>query len=599
MSRFPQSERGLLAAFLLTSCLVAQAGKPVVTVPKSSHGTAWPRSSDAAKGSAGQSKASPSRAKTSEASATRAAARVPASQGPAKQGSVSQRPAKHGPASQGPAKQGSVSQRPAKHGPAKNARAGESANAPQAGQASKITGKASGSSTGGESTTQGRQVDVVQMQNGNLLEGRVLAETETSLSIRIGPGQVVEIPKRLVARFTRRSAPGAKAKANSPRWHTRKAFFRLRNAEGRLVGKMHYYVRAEAQAQRLEQQWTFVDGGTRTLIHRIETSDRELNPLSFQYRETSFRRSDKHQTRELLVRGKVIGDRLQLESVGPKGRERRTIPFPKGNSFPMLIEEQLRRGEVKGAHSYSASVYDPLEAVFELRRWRLEERVPAPRSAFAKTAQSRSARLIECTVSGRRQREWISSTGRIALLEVNGVHLVGEPISEATANALEAFEKERALPTFKQFGGLELWVPNATWSFGHEPQRGRVLQLVTPFEGAKVAVKFLKTEDKTILEVAEDYLRRFRLENPWFVQQSYDVSARGENERETAQVEGVGRRGENLGRQAKIIIRGTPSGFLVFEAFGKGKTWKRLARELDEFVDASREIQAEMAGPGR
>lgn len=435
--------------------------------------------------------------------------------------------------------------------------------------------------------------DVVKLKNGNQLEGLILEEGAKSLSIRIGPGQEIEIPKSVIATYTRVSEAPGNDERPANRWHQRHAWFRLKDADGNLVGKLAIHVRPDDDGNlRLEQQWTFVERDTRTFLSRIETVDANLRPLRFQYRENLRPRNGENVLRERLLRGTVRNGKLELQEVLPGGRRERSIPFPPGNHFPMLVRELLRRGEAKGAHSFSASVFDPVEGVFELRRYNLADGVPAP-AAAGTPGRAGLARLIESESSGRIRREWISPDGRILLVEVNGVHLVAEPVSEATAAALRAFDKEKALPAWRTFAGLHLWLPRATWSFGPELVRGKLLQLRSSLPESDVKAWFLPEPagGTTLQMVAQNFLQRWRLDEPWFREKSQDlVELSG---RSCIRIDGGGKSAQGRLRRGRAYVLDAPSGYLVLSAQGPARTWGYLDLETREIIAGLRTTRTE------
>ncbi len=440
--------------------------------------------------------------------------------------------------------------------------------------------------------------DTVKLQNGNELEGRILAESESSLTIRIGPGQEIEIPKTRIATYSRLSRPeDPAAEAVASPWHQRDSWFLLRNADGAYVGKLHMLVHARGgKGYALEQQWTFVDARIKTLVSRVENVDRSLAPRSFQYRETVVRRRDERVQRERLVRGEVRHEKLLIDETNPAGRQKRSIPFPAGNLFPMLVEELLRRGGADQAHSFAASVFDPLDGTFELRRYSLVDGVPSPTPPRAgASVRDAVVRLIECDSRGRRRREWVARDGRILLAEVNGVNLVAEPVAAETGLRTRSFDKIRAVPTWRPFAGLELWLPAATWKFGREVERGRVLDLVVPIADASVRVCYLdsKTDEVLLLGAADDFVRRWLLDEPWFKERSRDSLEIGG--RACVRVDGGGKAADGKLRLGRVFVLEAPTGYLVVAAAAPAKTWDFLAPDLDALISGLRATRTELA----
>lgn len=450
------------------------------------------------------------------------------------------------------------------------------------------------------------RTDLIRLQNGNEIEGVILADGESSVTMRIAHGQEVEIPKSAIAKLVRRTRPTDTPEASTKSiWPVRHEWFQLRNVDGRLVGKLYYHVRPQRDGgAQLEQQWTFLEGGRKSFVSRIEVVDSQREPKSFLYREAVSRLSDDRVLRERLVRGEIKDGSLLLSTAGTDGRSKRSIPFPSGNSFPLAVAESLRRGDVEGALGYAASVYDPLDGVFELRRYRISDRVPAPRTVDA-SVRKRGVRLIESVEHGRTRREWIGAAGRIDLIEVNGVHLVAEPVSEQTALELGAFEKARSAPRVMQFRGHDLWLPRATWAFGRVIARGRCIELVPPVDDVSVRVRWLgnETTGEAILQGAgERLLTIYRLENKNFHETGQELVTLGDLP--GLRIDGFEKDAHGRKRPAQIWLREAADGWLAITVGGSDAGVSAISAEVYEVIASLRpsppkKRAATFAGPGR
>ena len=472
--------------------------------------------------------------------------------------------------------------------------------------------------------------DVIRLKNENVLQGVILGETERTVTIRVGPGQEIEVLKENIASLVHVTDAADAAEedgAGRTQWATRDSWFRIKDADGRIVGKLHLVARPETDGTLLvEQQWTFVAGPNTVRIQRIESADGRMQPLSFLYRETVFRggsgtvlssgdkptavvptggkadaakatvpehplaKSGQRAVRERLVRGFVRDGKLHIEETGSGGRQKRSIPFLNGNGFPLLVEESLRRGGSRGAKSFHASVYDPMEGLFELRRFILADNVPSPETLFTDgKAKPGRSRHVVWESNGRHQREWIAADGKIQLIEVNGVHVVAEPISSDTGRRLVKFDLLKGSAAWCRFAGLNLWLPRATWRFGRQRPKSGVLDLVSGITDTHVRVWHVRPAAATaVLQgVAESCLNRWKLDHPWFKESSQDLVEVGA--RVCVRIDGGGRTDNGPVRFGRVYVLTAPEGHLIVTGHAAAPQWAALSFELEAVVSGLRD----------
>jgi len=449
------------------------------------------------------------------------------------------------------------------------------------------------------------QQDKIKLKNGSVLEGRILTETENTLTVRIGPGQVVELEKRVVANYARVSRGRAsESESASGALRARNEWFRLKSVEGKIIGTLHMIVRrGDANGYHVEEQWSFVDSGSRTLVSRIETVDSELRPKTCFYREAELPSNENGRVRkERLLRGEVNGNRLELSIFDGKTKEKREVVFQPGNLFPLIVDEMLRSGEARGAHSYHASIYDPMEGLFELRRYELAERVEVPKTLFGeKAVHPGYARLIERNTGGRIYRQWISAEGKILLMEVNGIHLVAEPIDRDFAVRLAKPAKIVAPASYQNFAGVDVYLPRATWRFD-QVIKNRHLKLLpsTPDSLVEAVFQPASPEFAHLQGAAERMLKRWILDNPWFDETGQQILRI--NGRECLEINGKGKLADGSERRTRALFLPVTNGHMMLVAQSNQRSWEQLA---GEFSDLTRSVTAGLwmadlaANPGK
>lgn len=443
--------------------------------------------------------------------------------------------------------------------------------------------------------------DLVLLQNGNEFEGVITADEVDTLTMRLARGQEIEISKAVIAKVVRRTQLAEAGASIEPRafWDQRHSWFHLRDALGHHVGKLHYHVRPnEDGGVQLEEQWTFVEEGRKSFLSRIEVLDAQRAPRSFVLREAVSRLSDDHVERERLVRGNVIGDTLHIVEAGLSGRRTRALPFPAGSSFPLAVAEAMRRGESEGAREFTAKVYDPLDAAFELRRYSIREGVAAPGSDPQRRRSL--ATQIESHEHGRVRREWVATDASILLVEVNGIHLVAEPVSEATANATSSYGRLKLAPRVARLGDVEVFLPRATWQLGRTIERGRCIEVLPPID-VSARVRWVATkpsDDAMLLGFGERWLTAFCIDHTKFRETSQElVSFDGE-----AGLRITGKQKDAVGHEIDVVhwIRERGKGYVVVTLEGDARQVALAEVEARDLVHKLCPVTPSVAAePGR
>ncbi|PIE24340.1 MAG: hypothetical protein CSA62_03400 [Planctomycetota bacterium] len=458
--------------------------------------------------------------------------------------------------------------------------------------------------------------DLIELRNGAKLEGRILAEDENSLCIEIGPGQRITLPKKQIASFLRLQNRDAITKR--PVWPVglgpRDDWFRLRDAEGKVVGTLRLICKAEKDGLfHLEESWLLFENHlgqlrvslekrgkkierkaekqsrrTATRLIRIERVDGELEPRACYYREQLVDLARDRTLYERIFDAEISHGYMRFKEQSTRGKQRQSLPFPAGSRLPLVVQERLRRGVARGAEAYHVAVFDPMEERFELRKFRVDDAAPVP-AAFTRSKTSRrgQARQVEWKSDGRVHREWISAEGQVLRIECNGVHLVAEPVSEAYAQALERPEAERQLPSVQRFGEVELWLPRATWAFGNLHAGGQQLPIQAANSSAVVSIQKAERDPQQLLVgVAQDFLRRYRLEHEDFDSQSQELIEM--DGRKAVRIDGQQKSAK--GRIEKVRIYVFATKHLAYSLQGSCDQ-RQAERFLQEFADFAKGLR--------
>jgi hypothetical protein len=399
--------------------------------------------------------------------------------------------------------------------------------------------------------------DQVVLENGSVLEGTILSETEDSLEIALSGGGIVSIEKRRAVRIVREPRPGPEAAAPQPEKETEVTWFLALDREGRLIGTRRV-VRGPDDwhgrtAFRTEETWRLQSPGGEVLVSDLEWADAQGQPLGFLHREEAPRRS-------IAIRGEVRGSKLRLERSGPEFKTVTDLVFPRGATFPRLAREGLREKELGSGRTITISVYDPREEAFEGRTFEFptQRRPPLPGgdAPLFVLAERRGA---------RRSEEWIDAARGTLLYEANGADLVARLCTEAEAASvhLEDLAPEPAADPTPEIGGIPIRSPHPGWARLASPTPGTVF-LHERASGSLIAGFELEEPEPTVL-----------VESLWLAFESR-LRQSVESYRRTGEpqptrldglpaleflFEGIGERGRVLGR---AVVARAPSGAVAF-----------------------------------
>lgn len=364
----------------------------------------------------------------------------------------------------------------------------------------------------------GARLDLVELKNGEVLEGRIVLERGNYLEIELGPGAQVGFRTTEVA-SVRRGAGGPVRAAPAGALAPRDEWFVLYDGAGRAVGWLHGTVtRGEDGGSRLLEEWEFSEGRRHFQVTVLETTDREQRPQSCYFRERiseellgapgdPLARRNRVQ-KERIVEASVDGEVLHVRRLAASGRTERSLPWPADGTFPLLARRHGCEGAAGGASE--VTVFDPAAEELQRRTFGALQQ----RTVRIDGAEHRIGELVEQGL-GTRNAVWIDAAARVLRREIAGPGLVAVPSDAETAR--EAVGDRAVRPSLfvaepqRRFG---LWRPNPAWD-ALPPDDGTV-RLQCALHGAGVTLVLLDHLDPgaTLDAAAAAVERWFRLLEP-------------------------------------------------------------------------------------
>jgi len=211
--------------------------------------------------------------------------------------------------------------------------------------------------------------DVIKLRNGGEIRGRIVEETETTVTIRpeIGGGKnTFEVARSRIAeivrgdRETEEPARGAaedeasflvyeSGRTEAMGWQERRSW---RRGEARFFETVTVFLESKEQP--------------RVRVHVVEEVGPDLSSRRFTYREQT------GEKREILREGVVDGERLRLTEATRGETTRRTVPFPAGTLFPSAARAFVLARREKLPGGLETPVFDPRSDTAPFTRFRYE-----------------------------------------------------------------------------------------------------------------------------------------------------------------------------------------------------------------------------------
>jgi len=310
--------------------------------------------------------------------------------------------------------------------------------------------------------------DTISLKNGRKVEGRIVAEDATMITLEVEGGRV-RFPRDMVAGIQRdgageppaerapaAAAPSAGVAVAAEEWGT------LWTPDRR-AGWRHCQARVGPAGAAFEEETVFLgeDGKVEAELRLIEESGPDLSPKGFLFRESS-------PEGEVKRAGRVENGRLVVETTARGEKRESSHPMPPGLRFPMAARAFVLREAERLPGGWKGTSYDPRSAAFVELALRVERRERVPWEGKAVDAV-----VLVRERDGRREEERVDPEGAVLTAELNGPSLVGVRASAARAAALRAGERpeasaeeRRAMPVFVSAeSGFRIAKPGIAWEF--------------------------------------------------------------------------------------------------------------------------------------
>jgi hypothetical protein len=321
------------------------------------------------------------------------------------------------------------------------------------------------------------RADVVELNNGRSLEGEVLSETDTSVTLRVDGGQVT-FPKSLVSSIRREPkpdpaktdppkpapapaagapAPGAPAAEPKPPEKPEPAglvpakddWLLLWSPERR-AGWRHSQAKLDPSGAGMfeeETTWLGPGGKPQGTVRLVEESGAGFTPLSFllvsEMPGKSYSRA-----------GHVAGGRLSVETWQDGQMTTRDLPVPRGLRFALAARALVLAESGREGAAWNGPIYDPAAADFGTLAFRV-----ARRESVSREGAPVDTVVLAREEGGRAREERVAADGRLLDADLDGAGLSAVGTTKARVEAFRAGTAEDEASETEKRGRMALACP--------------------------------------------------------------------------------------------------------------------------------------------
>ena len=444
-----------------------------------------------------------------------------------------------------------------------------------------------------------RALDVVELKNGDKLVGRVVAEMDGYVELRLEEGAVVGLATSFVAAIRRGVSPApTAASVHAPR----SEWFVLYDASGAAVGWLSSALTMRADGgYTVSEEYEFQEDKRRYRVTSLATADAANGAVSTYFRERISEQilgtvplpgfdQAAHTERvavERIVEAERRGEKLFVRRLDRSGRTERELGWSAEATFPLLARAIARQSPLG-----ERTVFDPASEEVVVRSYDGARR----RSVVLDGTRLQVTELAETTATGRNS-EWLDASMRTVRRELAGPALVAMPSNaESAPLAVGAAKIDSALVP-EAGGTFGLWLPNPAWSVRNASVAGQVALACEPHGASVVLSRLDHLEPGTSLHTAAD-----AVEN-WFELLQPDLRIGGREpvtvrDRPAVRLTAKCRATSPGAAAAAATIDVIPhqGTFLVLVCIARGTAWEELANDF-EFVRRSVELEPQALAP--
>ncbi len=309
--------------------------------------------------------------------------------------------------------------------------------------------------------------DVIHLELGEDLVGRICRETVDYVEIELGGGAVVGLAKSRVRAIVRGAAAvvPASARLSRDRWYS------LHDGGGVAVGWLHAMATVDGEVVRHSEEWRIRDGDLTTDLTMLEVVRLGGAPVSAFYHERTHGLDAERCDSERVVRAEVVGDQLAVTVRSMRGVDRREYSVGSGLRFPLELRREVMANPETEQLEESFRVFDPRREQFHLLEFAgsRSRRIPSG-------VGSRRVRVMNVDDGIVCNAIWFDGPNAILRREVNGPALVAVRGTETAAKSFGRGSSVGIEPAFQaeRGGRFGMWLPNPMWQFNEDEPAGQI-----------------------------------------------------------------------------------------------------------------------------
>jgi hypothetical protein len=442
-----------------------------------------------------------------------------------------------------------------------------------------------------------RALDVIELKNGDQLEGRITVDVDGYVEITMAPGETVGFSRAQVKNILRGVGTIIPTVTGTVRESSE--WFVLYDAHGEAVGWLHTAVQGRGDGGiTASEEYEFVEGRRRYQITSMCVAGSGLVPVSSYFRE---RISDpmlsavmspaapaqsERIVEERIVEAKASGDRLYVQRLDRAGRHERQLEWAAGATFPLLARTLARH---TGQAVVASQAFDPaLEEIVSCSFSGARQRLVTLDGSATKVTE-----IAETTATSRNST-WIDANLQTVRRELAGPSLVALQSNADSARLAVGGVHVASAVVSEPGGEFGLWVPNPAWQLEEGIPAGQVV-LTCDAHGASISLTRLDHfEPGTSLDAAAEAVGK------WFALMHPGLKVDGSTRitiRDRKAVQMLAKGGPVKGRmRAEIDVMAHQGQFLALVCLAPAAAWEELAADFD-FLRRSIELSPQALSP--